>query len=219
MGNAIVVGGKAFPVVAPVHLYSDTGMETTVGRGARKRRRKIDLAVWHWTGGEGDARQLFDVLNQRELGVEFFVDQQGDIWQFCDPALVDTFDAGWINDRSVGIEIANWGYEGPGRPIPSKGKKRPTYSTVQNGKPRIFAHFWPTQIAAALTLADTLSLALEIPRAVPRGAKGFVLPNFMPGKAINEFRGHLGHFHVSDVKQDPGLDLLEVFRCSWASEL
>jgi hypothetical protein len=215
----IIVAGKRWPTLPLVHLWTETGMETTPARGARKRRRKIDLAVWHWTGGEGDARQLFDVLTKRELGVEFYIDPVGEVWQFCDPALVDTFDAGWINDRSTGTEIANYGFTGPGRPIPVKGRKRPTYSTIQNGKPQVFAHFWPAQIAAALALGDTLSRALQFPLDVPLGARGFVAPNLLPRKRVEAFQGHLGHFHVSEVKRDPGLDLLEAFRCSWTFEL
>ena len=51
----IIVGGKRYPVLGPVELWTETGLETTPGRGARKRRRKIDLGVYHWTGGEGGA--------------------------------------------------------------------------------------------------------------------------------------------------------------------
>lgn len=218
--SAIVVGGKKYPVPVPVHLWDETGYETAPGRGARKRKRTIDLAVWHWTGGEGDARQLFNVLNKRELGVEFYVDQKGEIWQFCDPALVDTFDAGYVNARSVGTEIANYGYKrGRNLPIPAKGRKRSTYTTILNGRRRTFAHFYTAQIAAALALGDALSTALKIPRAVPRGAKGFVNANFMRRTQIDAFQGHIGHFHCNDAKSDPGLDLLEAMRCSWVQLL
>jgi hypothetical protein len=215
----IVVGGKRWPVLGPVHLWSDTGLETAPGRGARKRKREIDLAVWHWTGGEGNARQLFDVLNARELGVEFFIDGGSEVWQFCDPALVDTFDAGWVNDRSAGIEIANYGYRRRGRPIPAKGRSRPKYTTILNGRRRTFAHFWPRQIAVALSLGDALSQALKIPRAVPRGMTGFVEPNYMEPERVREFKGHIGHFHCSKVKSDPGLDLLQAFLAAWTAEI
>lgn len=219
MGD-IIVGGKRFPVLGPVHLWDETGMETSPGRGARKRKRKIDLGVWHWTGGEGDATALFNVLNKRELGVEFYISQVGAIWQFCDPALVDTFDAGWINDRSVGTEIANYGYSwGQQRTVPAKGRTRSKYVTILNGKRRTFAHFWPLQIAAALSLAEALSKALSIPREVPLGMKGFVEPNLLERARAEAFQGHLGHFHVNAAKSDPGLDLLEAFRCAWTSEL
>lgn len=218
MGD-IIVGGKRWPVLGPVHRWDETGMETAPGRGARKRKRKIDLAVWHWTGGEGNARTLFRVLNKRELGVEFYIDQKGAIWQFCDPSLVDTFDAGWVNDRSVGTEIANYGYRGRNRPVPAKGCRRVLYTTILNGRRRTFAHFYPAQIAAALSLADALNQALDIPEAVPRGAKGFVNPNYMEPKRVRRFQGHIGHFHCNERKSDPGLDLLEAFRCAWAAEL
>lgn len=215
----VIVNGKKFPVLGPVHLWDETGMETTPGRGARKRRRKIGLGVWHWTGGEGSANTLFRVLNKRELGVEFYIDQKGEIWQFCDPALVDTFDAGWVNDRSFGVEIANYGYRGRNRLAPAKGRGRKLYTTIMNGRSRTFAHFYPAQIAAALSLAEAMSKALGIPRTVPRGMTGFVESNYMNPERVRQFHGHIGHFHCSNVKSDPGLDLLQAFQAAFCATL
>ena len=220
--GSILVGGRLYSVLGPVHRGDETGLETTIGRGARKRRRKIDLGVWHWTGGEGDAFTLFNVLKKRELGVEFFIDRAGEIYQFCDPALVDTFDAGWVNARSVGVEIANYGWRkrnGATPVVPAKGRKRPLYSTILNRRSWVFAHFWPVQIAAAISLAEALSKALKFPLAVPRGASGFVHPNTMDSGIVDGFSGHLGHFHVNRKKLDPGLDLLQAFQAAWCDEL
>lgn len=219
MGD-IIVGGKRWPVVAPVELWDDTGLETTPGRGARKRKRAIDLGVFHWTGGEGGAQTLFRVLTKRQLGVEFYIGHDGTIWQFCDPALVDTFDAGRVNDRSFGAEIANYGFRGRGKPIPRKGLKRPQYNCDLNGRRRKFAHFWPAQIAAALSLADAMSKACSIPRAVPESGGGYwVEPNTLSAERLDAFKGHLGHFHITSRKSDPGMDLLETFLVAWAGML
>ena len=42
----IIVGGKEYPVLGPVRLWTETGLEFTEARGARKRSRSIDLGVW-----------------------------------------------------------------------------------------------------------------------------------------------------------------------------
>ena len=218
MGD-VIIGGRKYWVLGPVRPWTESGLEVVRGHGARKRTQKIDLVVWHWTGGEGGAEQVYRVLHRRELGVEFCIDHSGVIWQFCDPALVDTFDAGVVNRRSVGVEIANYGSRAPEDTVPSRGAERPRYTTILNGRARTFAHFWSGQIAAALSLADALSRALEIPRQVPRGMKGFVEPNTLPRERLVAFSGHLGHFHVSTQKIDPGLDLLEALRCAWTDEI
>lgn len=220
MGD-VIVGGKRWPVLGPVELWTDTGLETTPGRGARRRNRKIDLGVWHWSGSENDAETLHRVLTKRELGVEFFINQAGVIYQFCDPKRVDTFDAGRVNDRSFGVEIACYGFKwGKNRKIPAKGRARPTYRTVMNGRPRTFAHFWPAQVAAAISLADAMSRACSIPRQVPTAGGGYwVEPDTLSPERLDAFQGHLGHFHVTRRKSDPGLDLLEAMRATFAAEL
>lgn len=219
MGD-IIVGGKRWPVIAPVKLWTETGFETTPGRGARRRRRSIDLGVWHWTGGEGNAETLFRVLSSRDLGVEFFIDHDGVIWQFCDPQLVDTFDAGRVNDRSFGTEIANYGFRGRGVAIPRRGSARQIYECELNGERRKFAHFFPQQIAAALSLADAMSKACSIPRVVPTSGDGWwVDPDTLDASRLDGFKGHIGHYHITNRKIDPGFDLLESFRAAWAAEL
>lgn len=218
MGD-IIIGGEKYWTPVPVRLWTETGLEVIRGKGARARTQEIDLAVWHWTGGEGGAEQVFHVLQRRELGVEFCIDQNGIIYQFCDPKLVDTFDAGRVNRRSVGTEICNYGHRGPENTIPSRGYDRSMYSTVLNGRALAFAHFWPAQIASAIALADVLSRSLEIPRQVPWGMKGFVEPNTLSPERLDAFTGHVGHFHVSNKKMDPGLDLLHAFMSTWATEI
>jgi hypothetical protein len=77
------------------------------------------------------------------------------------------------------------------------------------------AKFWPQQMAAALSLADALSAALGIPREVPTDSSGNVFANTLNPAKLASFRGHVGHFHVSNQKIDPGLYLLDVFRCAF----
>ena len=221
MGD-IIVGGKRYPVLGPVLNWHNHGIEFRAGEGHNKRRKQeIDLSVFHWTGSENSPRIMASVLKKRELGVEFAIDQDGTIWQFCDPLITDTADAGLVNARSVGTEIVNYGFTwGKDRKVPKKGMKRSLYKTILNGRTRTFAHFWPAQIAAALSLADALSSALPIPRQVPLFSGGYWVENeTLKPDRLASFKGHVGHYHITNRKSDPGLDLLEALRCSFASEL
>lgn len=219
MVNVIIVRGKCYPVNVPVKLWDETGLEITPKRGARKRRRKIIVGVWHWTGGEGGAAQLFRVLMKKGYGVEFYVSKSGVIYQFCDPALVDTFDAGWMNSRSFGVEVANYGYRRRGVLPPRKGRDRPKYMTKLNGRRREFAHFTPPQFAACIALADAMSKACPVPRSVPTLGGINVNPNTLNPEELQHFEGHLGHFHITKRKSDPGTDLLTAFAANFAQTI
>ena len=205
--NGLVIGGKVVPCRIPVFNWMDTGLECKAGDGARRRspKGKIDLFVWHWTGGEGGVEQLFRVLEQRELGVEFFIDQGGLIFQFCDPIVTDTFDAGYVNARSVGCEIANVGTG------PTKGTwQRTRYETKINGVKIKPAEFYKEQVLSALALADAVSEAIPtIKKHVPRNLLGGLKTTTMSPKDVRSFSGHIGHYHINAGKTDPGTDLLQ----------
>lgn len=212
----IVIGDKRYSVSEPVHLWTETGMDFHPGQGARKRIQKIDLVVWHWTGGEGRAKQLYDVLRKRNLGIEFFIQDNGEIWQFCDPTKVDTWDAGSLNPKSVGIEIQNYGIYINKETVPMLGKGRMLYETFLNGHKRTFSNFWPIQINSALSLANTLSDAFQIPKKVPTDQNGNLLTRMMTSEKLKNFSGHIGHFHCDIEKSDPGTDLLKSFMVAWS---
>ena len=210
----ILIGGVKFPVNAPVIPMRTHGKRFKVGKGARRRfpKQKIDLIVLHWTGGEASALSTFRTLTRRDLGAEFVIDNSGVIWQFADPATIDTFDAGYVNPRSVGIEITNYGFRSSRSKVPSAGRYRPMYETVMNGQTRHFAGFYPVQIQAALALCGTLRAALRnVKRQIPRDPDGNILRRVMTKAEILEYAGVLGHFHVSRAKSDPGLDIFDAF--------
>jgi len=211
----IIIGGKKVHVAAKTVLWEDTRLEVKVGDGARRRHPKgvIDLFVWHWTGGENDVETLFRVLDNRELGVEFAIDHVGVIWQFCDPILVDTFDAGFVNARSIGCEIVNYGFRGTGREPPGEmGKLRDTYFTTLRGKRRKFARFFPAQINAAVALANAVSAVVPtIPKCIPLSEDGTLLTETMSRREVRNWSGHLGHYHINEGKSDPGTDLFDAF--------
>lgn len=209
--TGLIIGGRVVPCAQPVFNWHDHGMEFRPGDGARKRiaKQTIDLFVWHWTGGSGDMDALYRVLDSRELGVEFGIDRTGAIYQFADPLLVDTYDAGPYNPRSVGCEVSNYGFAAKDRPVPKADRDRPTYATVQNGKTRTFARFFPAQLAASVALGNAVSDAIPtIPKRIPTDAKGVLYPDTMKRAELATFSGHLGHYHLTDSKSDPGADLL-----------
>lgn len=210
----LVIGKTEWPIKASVVQWADSGLEVHPGKSARRRGSLIDKFVIHWTGGENDVLTLFKVLAKRELSVEFAIDVEGVIWQFCDPTLVDTFDAGIVNRTSAGCEIVNHGFTAPGRPAPRSGAARDTYSRKFRGSQRTFARFYPAQINAAVALADVLSGVLPIPRRIPREVDGSIMARTMTPRELDSWSGHMGHFHISDRKCDPGLDLLEALGAS-----
>lgn len=231
--HSVIIGDYGHTCSAEVLTWLETGLEFKAGKGFNKKRvQQIDLAVYHWTGGEGPAddygsiQQLVDILREKKLGIEFAISRDGMIWQFCDPMKVDTADANQANARSVGVEIINYGLVPTNHAnIPRAGANRKQYTGYINGERHVMAHFTDPQIASALALADTLSTVLAIPRQVPTEEipgvpyTSQVLRRTMTPEEFTAYKGHLGHFHINPEKTDPGLDLLEVFRTCWATSL
>jgi hypothetical protein len=225
MASGIIVGGQVYPVAIegiPVLVFNwlDDGLlEFKPGDGHNKKRSSpIDTAAWHWTGGEGSPDVMAKTLRRRKLGVEFAIGARFDktnyaaIYQFCDPMEVDTADTGYLNQRSVGIEMVNYAFKSWKKPstwaIPRKAKDRNIVRAELRGRDRYFADFYPHQYGSALALADVLSEALDIPRMVPM-EQGDVLRRTWTKAEMNAWLddnggGHVGHYMVSDKKADPG---------------
>lgn len=211
---ALIIGGNEYPCATPVRDWREHGMQHEIGEGHNKRRKKvIDLFVLHWTGGEGSPQTMHRVLEKRDLGVEFMVDREGVIWQFADPIEVDTADAGYINPRSVGVEITNYGHRRKAHQIPRKGRDRETYITTMRGRKRRFARFYEPQILAAMDLCDALVACnhpgMQIPRCIPRDDEGCILTETMRPREVRNYSGIIGHFHISKNKSDPGIEIFE----------
>lgn len=212
MADGILVGGVRFAVTSygeaqpiPVLTWEDHGKQFKPGDGHNTRRREhIDLCVWHWTGGERPPLGVFDTLRQRRLGVEFAIGNDGTIYQFADPLLVNTAHAGRFNRRSVGVEITNFGFRRARHFW--RRFNRAAYTATIHGRARRLARFHPAQIRAAVGLADTLSAALHIPPRVPLDDRGRLHTGLLPEP--DTYRGHCGHYHLSASKLDPGADLL-----------
>ncbi len=211
MSIGIVVGGQMFPVgpdSMPVVVIGplEHGIEFKPGEGHnRERTEEIRACVWHWTGGERAPEKMAKVLKRRGYGVEFAISKLGIVYQFADPLEVDTADVGGFNAPSVGVEVVNIGYRrAKGAWFIPYGRKG--YKTRLHGVRRTFAEFNGPQILAAIYLADALSKALPIPRCIPVDDEGKLITSTID---VDAYAGHLGHYHVTKRKIDPGTQLMQ----------
>jgi len=219
VASGIIVGGEEFPVEfkgipCVVRTWEDHGVEFHAGDGYNKARvADINMAVWHWTGGEGHPLRMAETLRKRKYGIEFAIGarEPGElgeglavIYQFCDPLIVDTADAGFANSRSVGVEMVNYGFRkltSPRRWItPRVARDRPIYEAPFRDRLRRFADFYDHQYGVAKGLAETLSRCMDIPLRVYPGG-----PRTVPRDEMDAWPGgHVGHYHLSKRKSDPG---------------
>jgi hypothetical protein len=207
--GCVILDGKPHECASPVKGVADHGMQFVQGFGARRRMSLTDLIVCHFTADEHDPKTLHRCLlehkdangNPQPLGIEFSIHSQptgpATIYQFCDPAKIDTFDAGAVNARSIGIEGQNFG---SGKAF-AKGQDRHRYEANINGHGFTFAEFRPSELKAWGDLLDTLTAARRIPRVFPRK------PGKLSPEGLARFKGVLGHYHVSGIKHDPGPQL------------
>jgi len=214
MAQGILIGGKIYPLNHPVTGHpipvlgpQDHKVEFKPGDGYNKKRVKpIDLGVFHWTGSENSVENMVETLRSRKLGVEFAISPFGVLYQFCDPTVVDTADAGIANSRSWGVEIVNAGirrmntlWQEPRYRKPPLGP-RPSYDTVLHGKKLKCYDFYPAQTATACALNLTMTQALS-------GYAKDVCT--VPGVVdLTKVRGAIGHYNITNEKLDPGTQFM-----------
>lgn len=191
MTATILVRGQPVPVDATVRV--DPALQFPA-LGKRTETRAI---VWHWTGGEGGGEQVYRVLRDRGLSVHFAIDQEGIIWQYADADAYCSHASG-ANGFAVGVEISN---RADASTAHAKWPRTAATDTI-HGKTARHTRFLPAQIRSAKALAVSLSRAYGLPLVVPPDTT-------VCGKAtLGAFRGHLGHFHLSERKRDPGTEIL-----------
>jgi len=210
MLNGILIGGKCYSVLHPVTGTpipvlgpQDHKIEFKVGEGYNKRRAvPIDLGVFHWTGDELPVENMARILGKMKLGVEFAIAPHGVLYQFCDPTVVNTADAGEANARSWGVEITNAGIRSMStlwrapqyKKIPMG--PRDSYETVIHGKKVKCWDFYPEQKATAF------ALNVAMVRAIPTYySEVCVTPGVVD---LSATRGAIGHYNVTTNKLDPG---------------
>jgi N-acetyl-anhydromuramyl-L-alanine amidase AmpD len=185
----IIVAGRA------VSVNADVVRDPKLQFSALGKRTETRAVLHHWTGGEGGGAQVFQTLKDRGLSVHFLIDQLGTIYQYADAALRCSH-AGIANGWSVGVEISN------------RADKNEDHARWPRNLLRGRTDFYPTQYDAAKELTVALCRAFGLPRVAPM-LNGKVRDGRLTFAEERLYRGVLGHYHVSEVKKDPGPDLLE----------
>lgn len=200
MPGHIIVGGRPVACAVPVEPWT----VSKLGFPGLKPRRRTDLIVLHWTGGEGGAERVHRTLRERGLSVHFVIDQLGHITQHCDADTLAAHAKG-MNDRSVGVEIVNRADANQNGMPP-----RPLLKERINGRDITYTAFLPAQVRAAISLCLSLCEAYGLPFDVPRIAPGGdVIARSATEAEFQAFRGIVGHFWRTHAgKSDCGLGLL-----------
>lgn len=213
--DGVRIGGKIYPLLHPITKHpipvfgpEDHKIEFRPGDGYNKKRRKpIDLGVFHWTGSENAVETMARVLRKRKLGVEYAISPYGSLYQFCDMMEVDTADAGIANSRSWGVEIVNAGIRRRStlwrEPRYRKVKMGPRegYNTKIHGRKVRCWDFYPAQRMTAFALNK---LIFDVVDTYP--ADVCTHPGTVP---LDGVFGAVGHYNVSRKKLDPGTKFME----------
>jgi len=177
----------------------------------------------------GTSARCFAVLRRRGLSCHFLVDADGTVYQTLD-LKERAWHAGFANDGSIGIEIAQIGaYPDPSRledwyaadgslrfpaGVPLGALRPEGLRTARPGVIRGQIHgvrlyqrdFTDAQYDALVRLLAGLVRAFPLVRPeTPRGADGRVLRSVLgPREQARAFRGVLAHYHLTRGKVDPG---------------
>lgn len=193
----------------------------------------VDLFVYHYDVA-GYSKQTFEVLqDERDLSVHFMLDLDGTIYQTLD-LKDKAYHVGFANTRSIGIEIANVGaYSPPFDTAPFKnwyavdGDKvsiiLPNNSWVKypdrvkgparsemvsgsiNGVTLYQYDFTKAQYDSLVKLTAVICLLFpKINCDYPKGLDGKVLNRTLTTDEYNAYHGLLGHYHLTNLKIDPG---------------
>jgi hypothetical protein len=203
----IILDGKEVEVGAPVVTWNEHGMTWTKTPNVIPRELDPDLIIWHWTGGENSPEGFYGTLNNRGLGITFYITREGFIYQFADPCVFDPKDTGGaMGRRSISLEIANYGFLVPrGKDKTGRGSDRVVDRGIRiHGVKYDVARFYPQQIHTVAALTKVLCEELGIPRQFPREKDGSLALRELTNQEKRSFKGIIGHFHKTDQKADPG---------------
>lgn len=189
------------------------GCEFKLGRDAVKKRVvPCTQGVAHWTGGEGTFKGCYNTLRKRVtpkapkgLSVQFYMNQEGTIYQYCDLDLSCVHAGAPTNGKSYAMEIACKGF-----PPASSKHPRGIYRDEVHGKPRRMLFMYPEQIDAAIAFFGFVNDLLGIPQRLPR-IQGEVPKTVVPSRYRRTFKGLLAHYHISYQKHDPGTNTIAAF--------
>jgi endonuclease YncB( thermonuclease family) len=197
----ITLNGQRYNTSFPV----DHSRQFTIGEdGTGNLTAPIVGGVLHWTAAENPGNRVFSTLTTRNISVHFAMDPDGKVWQFADPGLVYTLNAGESLGRITwAIEIANYGAASPSN-IPESGRDRETYQFTVHGQEITVADFYPIQYTNIFELCNLIHNNLNIAKIA------YTSPHeLVPWSKLRNLTGLVGHYHAADNKADPGSRLLE----------
>lgn len=159
------------------------------------------VVVGHWTAGLNSGARLKEVMANRrdpktgaplKLSVHYNIAPDGTITQYEDPGRTICNHAGYMNSRSVGIEVTGLGT------VKADGQ------STQGIKGRhVCVHpFTSEQVVSFVSLVQDLCNEFGIPKRIPAEYREYGVGQMM------SYTGVCGHLHCS-YKLDPGTQLLE----------
>lgn len=213
----IILGGEDVDVGAPVVNFREHKMMWTRPPNVQPRKALPDLIIWHWTGGENSPEGFYGTLNNRSLGISFYVTREiadgfATIYQYADPVKLDPRDTGGrMGLRSISLEIASYGFLWPrGKVKTGRGSDRVVEKGLRvHGVKYDIARFYPEQVRSVAALTKVLCTELDIPMRFPREADGALMKREMTNPEKRDFTGIIEHAHKTDMKVDCGFLLIE----------
>lgn len=212
---ALILNGRERECETDVVDWKEHGYDFNNAPSTVPRKSKPDLVMLHWTGGENGAGGLTRTLRARGLGVSFFVDRYGIVYQLLDPGLRDPRDVGGYHGRrTISVEIANYGFVLRTK-VPKRGRDRQTDKERVHGMRLNIARFYPAQVRAVRLLCEFLCEVFELPLYLPRDRDGDLALRRLRGRELRKFKGVCGHLHKTDKKVDPGFLLFHILDHAW----
>lgn len=175
-----------------------------------KGERDIRIIVTHWDGTKS-AHSTHWVLGKSGLSTHFTVDNLGVIYQHLDPSNIGHH-AGGVNGESVGIDMNCLAKVKHQRIYRKEGlPERPVLKgLVCHGKKLDLLGYNPIQIDAYKALVKALTTFYNIPLECPLDENGNLITTVYKPVRKN-FRGVVGHYHVTTKKIDPiNLDFVKI---------
>ena len=205
----IICNGKQIPINwHKVVLYTDkNGFIAPVSSYKKQTSRNPNMFVAHYDVCLS-SKSCFDVLKQRNLSVQFLLDNDGTIYQTMDTIHIAQHAKG-VNDVSIGVEISNAFYEKYNKTYIVMGlPPRPIISDSFVHGQKIEAHlgFYDVQVHALRELIKAIcsaypSIKLQTP----------LKKEVQQDVVSKKYSGIVGHYHISREKIDPaGLDLVQI---------
>jgi hypothetical protein len=207
--KSIICNGKKIPIDwNKIVLWTDSnGLSIPASSYKKSLIRQPTMFVVHFDVCLS-AKSCFQVLKDRNLSVQFLLDNDGTIYQLMDTIHIAQHAKG-VNDVSIGVEISNAFYEKFNKSYIQMGlpPREVLKNSVVHGK-KIESHlgFYDVQVQALQALCKAISVGhptikLQTPNAIE------VIPEVVSKK----YSGIIGHYHVTKEKIDPvGLDLVQV---------